>query len=172
MRALNYAGRPPAVEGVFASFNPRFQVPAGPGGLVASVDGLALGRFAWADLTTGIAYSARQAPENLLGFVLPAPIQGVWADWRYRYWDQTRRAFILRAGMEATLARRGDFWARFPGGSYVSQQVYANVLDGSCLAVDRGTGPVDGYEVTPWSVVSECGQGELAVISTWSYFTP
>jgi hypothetical protein len=161
--------RPPAAEGAFASFNPRFQT-TGP--TQAEPNGLALGRFGWRDPFTGLAYSARQAVTDLLGFVIPVPIQGVCMDWRYKYWDVTRKAFILRGGMEATLVTRADVWARFPGGSYVTQQVYANVLDGSCLAVDRNTGPVDGYELTPYSVVSECGPGELAIISSWSFFTP
>lgn len=167
--ALNRTGRPPAVEGSFASFNPRFQVSQS---VQAEPNGLALARFGWVDPTTGLAYSARQDSSNLLGFVYPVPILGVWADWRYKYWDQARRAFILRGGMEATLARRGDFWARFPGGSYVTQTVYVNVLDGTALAVDRNSGPVDGFEISPWTVVSECSPDGLAIISTWSFFTP
>lgn len=167
MRPLGRAGSPPAVEGAFASYNPRFQISSS---LQAEPNGLALGRFGWADRSTGLAYSARQSPSDQLGWVQPVPIVGIWADWRYRYWDPVRCCFVLRGGMEATLNTRGDFWARFPGGSYVTQTVYANVLDGTALAVDRNTGPVDGYEVTPWSVVTEASAGGLAIISTWSTF--
>ncbi len=164
---LNRSGRPPAVEGSFASYNPRFQISQS---IQAEPNGLALGRVGWVDYATGLAYSARQSASNLLGFVQPVPILGIWADWRYKYWDPTRCCYVLRGGMEATLNRRGDFWARFPGGSYVTQDVYANVLDGTALAVDRNSGPVVGYEATPWRVVSECGPGGLAIISTWSTF--
>lgn len=37
----------PGVEGAFCSLNPRFNVIAGPGGLVAGVGGVVIGRFAW-----------------------------------------------------------------------------------------------------------------------------
>ena len=37
----------PAVEGDFASTNPRFTVDAGPGGLVAGPGGVTIGRFCW-----------------------------------------------------------------------------------------------------------------------------
>ncbi len=166
---LNRGGQPPAVEGAFASFNPRFQVPQS---IQAEPNGLALGRFGWVDQTTGLAYSARPATGGpyKLGFVQPVPIAGVWADWRYRYFDPTRCCWILRGGFEATLNTQGDFWARFPGGSYVTQTVYANVLDGTALAVDRGTDPGAGYQRTPWSTVTNCGAGGLAIISTWSTF--
>ncbi len=168
MNPLNRGGQPPAVEGAYASYNPRFQIPQS---LQAEPNGLALGRFGWADQDTGLCYSVRPATGHLLlGFVQTVPILGVWADWRYKFWDRVRCCFVLRGGMEATLNRRGDFWARFPGGSYVTQTVYANVLDGTALAVDRGSDPGVGFELTPWSVVSECGSGGLAIISTWSTF--
>src|SRR5579863_6889900 len=38
----------PAVEGDFASKNPRFSVLVGPGGFVAGPGGVTVGRFAWA----------------------------------------------------------------------------------------------------------------------------
>lgn len=187
MSTLNRTGRPPAVEGAFASYNPRYQVNAP---LQAEPNGVALGRFAWADLHAKLAYSARQASDNLQGFVLPVPITGIWADWRYKYWyninDPTlntplnpppypggsQSAWILRGGMECSLAVRGDFWAKFEGGASPGQQVYANVADGTCLAVDRNSGAVAGYEPTPFYVATEAGGGCLAVITSWSFFTP
>lgn len=163
-----------AIEGAFASFNPRFQILAGPYALVGEPNGVAIGRFGWADLNTGLVYSAQQAPENVLGFVYrPSLDNQFWPtyDWRRTYWDCTRLAWISRGGFELTLARRGDFWARFDGGAYVGQDVYANVLDGSCVAFNRGTGPVTGYVQTPWRTVREAAPGCLSIISSWSTFT-
>lgn len=163
-----------AVEGAFASWNPRFQILAGPGALVGEPDGMAIGRFGWADLTTGLAYSARQDATDVLGFVYrPSLDNQYWSTygWRRTYFDPTRGAWISRGGFEVTMARRGDFWARFPGGAYVGQPVYATVADGTCVAFNRGTGPVTGYDQTPWTVVRECLPGELSIISSWSTFT-
>lgn len=163
-----------AVEGAFASYNPRFQILAGPGALVGEPNGVSIGRFGWADLTTGLAYSARQSSSNVLGFVYrPSLDNQYWPayDWRRTYWDRTRRAWVSRGGFEITMARRGDFWARFQGGAYVGQAVYANVLDGSLQAFNRGSGSVSGYDQTPWQVVRECAPGELSIISSWSTFT-
>lgn len=170
MAALNRAGIPPAFEGGFASWNPRFQVPTGPRGQ-AEPNGVSLGRIGWAVPDSGLVYSARQNATDQQGFVYPRPIVGNQADWRYHYWDNLRHCFVLRGGFECTLARRGDFWARFVGGAYVGQRVYANVLDGTCMAVDRTDVAPDGYEVTPWYVVTEAGAGCLSIISTWSTFT-
>ena len=38
----------PAIAGDFASSNPRFVVPAGPGDMVAGSAGVTVGLFAWA----------------------------------------------------------------------------------------------------------------------------
>jgi len=148
-----------------------------------------VGRFGWADLATGLVYSARQDPTNLLGFVYPTK-----RGWRRTYWDKTRRALVSRGGFELTLARAGDFWARFPQGAIPGQDVWANQTDGTLLALERqdltgwtadsvdvtadNTGATadggfgyPGYELTPWQVISYAGAGELAIITTWS-FTP
>lgn len=175
MGAFNCAGPPRPVEGAFASYNPRFQILAGAGALVGEPNGVAIGRFGWADLTSGLVYSARQAATDRLGFVYrPTLDNQFWPtfDWRRTYWDRARCAWISRGGFELTLARRGDFWAKFAGGAYVGQAVYGKLLDGTCMAMPRNTGPVDGYDQTPWFVVSEAAPGCLAKISTWSFFTP
>lgn len=169
MRTLNRSGALPAVEGGFASYNPRFQIPAGPNALVGGPDngGVATARFGWADLATGLVRNTRLAQTDLLGFVYPTP-----RNWQRTFWDSTRRAWVSRTGFPLTLARAADVWARFAGGAYPGQQVYANLLDGTCMSVARNTGPIDGFELTPWYAVSETAPGELAIISIWSFFTP
>ncbi len=144
-------------EGAFASPNPRTQTLAGMGALVAASDGLSVGRFGWADISTGSAANARTNAEQRLGFVLP-----VIGTWQRVYTERGQR--FIRPGLAVTLCNKGDFWAKFAGGAVRGQRVYANLLDGSAIS---------GYdadaELTGWSVVTSCAPGQLAIISTWSY---
>jgi hypothetical protein len=148
-------------EGAFAGPNPRTTTLAGAGALrAADPDGIAVGRFGWADKATGRAANERTNPEQLLGFVLPT-IGG----WQKVYVGLGR--VYVRPGLEITMCSRGDFFARFAGGALAGQPVYASILDGSAIC-----GQAPNAELTPWSVVTNCGPGELAIISTWSFFPP
>lgn len=147
----------PAFDGAFASCNPRTQVLAGAGGLVAgNPDGVAVARFGWANADTGRVLNERGSPSDRLGFVLP-----VCGSWQRIYWNESKR--WLRPGLAVTLCTRGDFWVCFPGGALRGQRVYAGALDGT---------PISGYaadaELTPWSVVTSAAPGQLAIISSWS----
>ncbi len=73
---------------------------------------------------------------------------------------------FLRPGLAATLCVRGDFWAQFAGGAIKGQPVYADLLDGAAVS-----GYAAGAELTPWSIVTSCDPGGLAIISTWSNYT-
>lgn len=61
----------PAVAGDWCDSNPRYSVDAGPFGLVAGVNGLIVGRFAWLDATILDANNA-PARANNSGIGLPA----------------------------------------------------------------------------------------------------
>lgn len=146
-------------EGGFASNNPRTQVLAGAGALVAADPvGLEAARFGWADLTLGTASNERTTAAQRLGFVLP-----LCGDWQRVYVERGQR--WIRPGLPITLCVRGDFWARFSGGAVPGQRVYADPLDGSLLS-----GYVASAELTPWSVITSAAPGQLAIISTWSNF--
>jgi hypothetical protein len=148
-------------EGAFAGNNPRTTTLAGAGALrAAEPDGLAVGRFGWADRSTGRAANERTNPEQLLGFVLPTIGGG------QKVYVELGLVYV-RPGLEVTLCSRGDFYARFAAGAIAGQPVYASVIDGSVIC-----GQAPNAELTPWSVVTNCGPGELAIISTWSYFPP
>ena len=152
-----YPTNPRVFEGAFASTNPRATTLAGGARLrAAEPDGLAVSRFGWADLSTGRASNERTSPTQLLGFVLP-----VIAGWQRVRIDLGR--VWVRPGLEITMCSRGDFYARFANGAQAGQRVYASIVDG---------GAISGYaadaELTPWSVVTGCGPGSLAVISTWT----
>jgi hypothetical protein len=142
------------VAGAFASINPRSVVLAGGGFFVAGDDGVTVARFAWADPSTGRA-SNMYAAESLLGFV--QPVAGA-----YRRLS-VEHGITLRPGYPATLFAAGDFYARFAAGAQAGQPVYASVLDGEAVS-----GEADDAIQTPWYVVTNCGPGELAIISTWS----
>lgn len=149
---------PAAFAGAFAGCNIRTQVLAGPGQLVgASPFGAAIGRFAWADLTTGTVANARTAADQRIGFVLAQR-----GTWQRIYHDATAKAWFIRPGLEVTLAAGGEFWCHFAGGAQAGQRVYASPTDGTATVV-----PSVGYEATPWVVQIGCDPGSLAVISTY-----
>lgn len=146
-------------EGAFASNNPRATTLAGVGQLrAADPDGIAVARFGYADRYTGRAANERTNAQQILGFVLP-----VVNSWQRVYVGLGRIVYV-RPGLEITMCSRGDFYARFPNGAERGQPVYASLLDGSVIS-----GQAADAELTPWSVVTSCGPGQLAIISTWSY---
>ncbi len=117
-----------------------------------------MAHFAWANVETGFAANDRQASDDLLGFVQPYPGY---------MWRAVRDCRIIRPGYGLTMFKNGDFYARFPAGAEIGSRVYASTLDGTPVAGDPLTPPVD-TEVTPWWVAGGCAPGELAIISTWS----
>lgn len=122
----------PAVEGDFASANPRASMLAGPGGFVAGPLGVLVGRFAWANTTTNLVVSGGGV--GRVGFVhrdQPVLIQ----DWL------AQSSMRVPAGLELTVFDAGDFWARFAAGAVVGQKVYANYADGSAYAGAASTPP-------------------------------
>lgn len=148
-----------AAEGAFASRNPRAVVLAGSSMFRAGEDGLAVARFAWADVESGLANNARTSATQLLGFVLPA-VNG-WAAVRI-----TRGVRYIRPGLQVTLMSGGDFWARFAGGALAGDRVYASLVDGTLVS-----GEADDAEATPWFVALDAAPGSLAIISTTSKVT-
>jgi hypothetical protein len=149
----------PAIQGGFASCNPRTQILAGPLALRASdPDGIEVSVFGWADIETGYASNERTDSEQRVGFVLPICGDG-------RLVRRVAGQSFIRPGYPVTLAERGDFWALFAGGAIKGQVVYANPLDGSAIS-----GYALGAEATSWRVITSCSPGGLSIISTWSNF--
>lgn len=132
--------------------------------LACGVGGCALARFAWAHVD-GRVTNAREAASDRIGFTLPPYTSPYINTWQRDFWDETTKTLRAREGTEIVLLTRGAVWARFPGGAWPGQPVYALLVDGQ---------PISGYavdaELTAWSVVTEAGPGELAVISTSAYF--
>lgn len=152
-----------AVEGgfVFSEFSISATTVAGPSGSArAGAGGIAIGRFVWIR-PDGVALNQRTSPDDVLGYVLPEFGPGV--DWRRVFYDEVSRTWRIRQGMNVSLLASGNVWARFAGGAYVGDQVYANVLDGSAISGQSVTG-----ELTPWFVATAATPGQIAAISTWS----
>lgn len=127
----------PAVEGDFASANPRASLLAGAGQLIAGAAGVIVGRFAWAknsDGTVTNAYPGGTGVVGRLGFVhrnQPAVITA-WLG---------GETMVVTSGLEITLFDMGDFWARFALGATIGQKVFASYADGSAVAGTAGSPP-------------------------------
>lgn len=156
------AQQAPAIEGDFASANPRSNMLAVEGQLTAGAAGVTVGRFARAKNSDGTVTNADPGVANRLGFVSrdqPALITGWLAG----------NTMLVPAGLEITMHDAGDFWCRFAGGATIGQKVYASYADGSASAAAAATPPT-GASVTanttsgsPTLTVTAVGSGALAV---------
>lgn len=120
----------PAVEGDFASTNPRASVLAGQFGLVAGPNGVTVGRFAWIvnpDDNDG-------APAIVNNFGLGAP-----AGFVHRAQQGLITAFLGNAsmlvpkGFPVTLIDAGDVWIKNSGAAVArpGMKAYASFADGT-----------------------------------------
>ncbi|SEF31364.1 hypothetical protein ABL840_09145 [Variovorax sp. NFACC27] len=128
----------PAVEGDFASANPRATVLAGPGALVSGAAGVTVGQFAWAD-ANGVVSNA-YGSGGRIGFVhreQQALITIFLAE----------TSMVVPQGFPITLHQAGDFWDKFAGGASIGQKVYASYADGSASAAATGTPPTNALIV-------------------------
>lgn len=125
----------PAVEGNFASANPRFTSLTVPGGFVAGADGVTVGRFCWAD-----PYSDQQvvshgsgAPLGFIANELQAMI--------VTYLAET--SMQVQPGFGVTPYNGGDFWVKNNGTTtaLINQKAYANFADGSISFGATGSPP-------------------------------
>lgn len=147
----------PAVEGDFASANPRASVLAGPGQLVAGDNGLTVGRFAW--VSSGKAGNAGiGAPAGFVHREQQGLITIFLAE----------ATMLVPKGLPAVLHNLGDFWAKTKTVATVGQKVFSSVTDGTISAGAAGatlsdgaafTGAIAGTTLT----VSAVASGTLAV---------
>lgn len=115
----------PGVEGDFASTNPFANVLGGPGALVAPAGGLRVGRFAWVGPAGQVSQSYVAGYQ--IGF-LGRNMQGLITAFL------GENTLVVPAGFMVTLFNEGDFWAKFPAGATVGNNVYADPTDGTPLA--------------------------------------
>jgi len=126
----------PAVEGDFASSNPRATVLAGPGGLVAGSGGVKVGRFAWVDDVDGTTVRS-------YGTFVGAPTGFVHREQQAlitEYLGQS--SMTIPVGFPVTLFNEGDFWAKVTGSTAatIGAAVYATYATGELTIGSAATG--------------------------------
>lgn len=142
----------PAVVGDFCDTNPRYSVDAGPGGLIAGLSGVDVGKFAWAvPPVDGDGFSA--AVNNfgtgpVTGFVHREQ-QGLIV----LYLDES--TLHVPSGFPVTLFSGGGFWVKNDGAAQAvpGQKAYANFADGK--ATFAAAGAPAGAVSTSWSIAAE-----------------
>lgn len=120
---------PPAVEGDFASANPRSTYLAGPGGLIAGSLGVTVGKFAWVapDFVTVNSFAdGPVAPDGIVHREQQALIT-VYLE---------IASVLVPEGFMVTLHNGGDFWAKNLGPAALTKgaTVYAGYADGGAYS--------------------------------------
>ncbi len=145
-----------AVEGDFASANPRVTMLPVDEITVAGTGGVTVGRFAWVTDNT-VRNAGTTAPSGFVhreGQALITEYEG-------------SASMLVPAGRPVTLCTRGDFWARTAAAATRGQKVFASTTDGSVTVGTVGA-TVAGYIETEFYVANDCAADELVKISTWS----
>lgn len=135
---------PLAVAGDFASSNPRATVLAYEGQLVADTAGVAIGRFAWADYSTGkvnnfrAGNTASQIPSGFIHREQQALITAFLGE----------ATMLVPQGLMITIYDSGDFFATALTNFTRSQKVFGSVSTGQVSAGAAGALLNDGAVVT------------------------
>lgn len=153
-----------AVEGDFASANPRNSFVSGEGNLVAGANGVTIGRFAWV-VEPGIASNS--------GITRPAGFAArsgqVGSALITTYLAET--SMVIPKGFEVTLHTSGDFYANntVPVAA-IGSKVFASMTNGTIRTAAAGASIPDFIETDFWCVGYPVGGtgtlGELIIIST------
>jgi hypothetical protein len=128
----------PAVAGDFATKNPRYFYPAGPGGCVAGPAGCLVARFAWA--TPPLDGDGSPATVTNSGYGLPT-------GFIHREQQALIVNYLSPAGMEIqpgfglTITEDADLWMLNEGTTEAvpSMKVYAGLADGKATAAVTGS---------------------------------
>lgn len=132
-----------AVEGDFASANPRASYVAGEGNLVAGTSGVTVGRFAW--VANGVASNAGTGKPS--GFVHRE--QGVALITTYL--DET--SLTIPRGFGVTLQITGDYFAKNTAAvASLGNKVFASLTTGEIQTGAAGS-TVVGFVETDFTVV-------------------
>lgn len=145
----------PAVEGDFASANPRASVLPSDGVMIAGTGGATVGRFAW--VASGLVTNA--------GAGVPAGF--IHRDHQALNFSLLSDAtMVIPEGYGVTVHNQGDFWARSTTIATVGQKVFASNTTGQ-IATGAAGATVAGFTETKWSVASAGAANELIKISSW-----
>jgi hypothetical protein len=118
----------PAVNGDFASQNPRASLLAGQGELIAPAGGLIVGNFAFVTKgSTGESVSQSYSGGSEVG-LLAREQQALITTFL------AGDTLVVPQGFMVTLYVEGDFFLAFPGGATPGQSVYADETDGAPIS--------------------------------------
>jgi hypothetical protein len=147
---------PLAVNGDFASANPRASFVGVEGGYVAGTGGVTVGRFVWiqSDGVT-VLNTGTGAPDGFVHREQQALITTYLAD----------SGNVVPAGFPITIMRTGDYYATATvGGATKGQKAFAKLADGTVQAANAGA-TVSGFVETSFVVERTVSVGELTVIT-------
>lgn len=148
----------PAVEGDFASADPRATYLAGDAALVADASGVTIAAFGWVDSDTNSLVSS---------YGTAAPAGFVHRDHQGLIETLSDEAgMVIPEGYPVTLFTRGAFWVRSSTAATVGQKVFASTTDGSISTGTAGD-TVSGAVETGFTVASSGAAGELIKMTTW-----
>ncbi len=137
----------PGVEGDFATLNPFYEYPAGPGGLVAGANGVTVGRFCWLD-PTFLDPDNAPTPVNNTGTGQPIGILG-----RRQQGVITvflaEASLVVPAGLPIGVLSSADLWIKNRGTTQAvaGQKAYAAFADGAANFAATGA-PTAGGSAT------------------------
>jgi hypothetical protein len=148
---------PIAVEGDFASANPRFMVtPPYEGGFQAGSSGVTIGRFAWVspDGKT-VSNTGTGRPD---GFVHREQ-QGLITSYL------SESSFTIPAGFPVSLLTIGEVFAKITVSPAVrGQKAFAKLSDGTMQPGASGAS-IPGYEETNFKIANSASVGDLAMLT-------
>lgn len=152
----------PAVNGDFASANPRASVVAGDGQLIAGPSGVNVGCFAWLDVN-GFVTNVNPGTGAPLGYVGRQQGEALITQWL------GAASMNIPAGREVTLFDAGDFWGLSSVVAPVAgANVYAKNADGT---IQTGASAPAGYAATKFIVANAwpagSAIGDLFKMTTW-----
>lgn len=145
-----------AVEGDFASANPRSAFVTQAGGFVAGAAGVTVGRFAWiqADGIT-VLNTGTGKPDGFIHREQQALISTYLAE----------SSNVIPGGFPVTLMRTGDYFAKATGNAAVlREKAFAKLADGT-VEFDAAGATVAGFVETDFVCTRACLVNELATMS-------
>ena len=145
----------PAVEGDFASANPRASVLPSDGVMVAASAGVTVGRFAWVSGNT-VSNVGSGVPDGFVHRDHQAVMFNL----------LTEASMVIPQGFAVTLHNQGDFWARSTTIATRGQKVFASNTTGQ-IATGAAGATIAGFTETKWSVASAAAANELIKITSW-----
>lgn len=137
----------PAVEGDWATKNPRQFYPAGPGGLVAGPNGVTVGRFCW--VTPPNDWDAAPSRASNTG---SGPVAGLLHRQQQAFITTylSTTSNVLPAGSPLALATFCDMWVRNAGptAALYGMKAFASYADGQATFAAAGATPATQASVT------------------------